>query len=219
MTGIVLLGPPGVGKGTQARRLNASLGLLYLSTGDALRQAVSAGTELGRKVKDVMASGKLVSDDLVGEVVAAALAGLPASSNGFLLDGFPRTLRQVAILDGILENAHLTLDHALFIDAPEDILIRRVTGRRVCPACEAVFHVDSKSPAKPDVCDACGGALVQRKDDSEGVVTERLRVYRTETTPVVAVYSERGILRRIDGAGAADAVYDLIVQSLRGVAA
>jgi adenylate kinase len=219
MSGIILLGPPGVGKGTQAKRMQEALGLRHVSTGDTLREAVAAGTPLGRRVKDVMDSGQLVSDGLVGEVVEAALRGGPAASGGFLLDGFPRTLAQVTILDGILARVGLSLDHALLIDASEDVLVRRLAGRRVCAACGTLFHLESRPPKAAGRCDACGEALVQREDDREDVVARRLRVYREQTAPVVAVYRQRGILREVDGAGEPDAVSRRILAMVKQVPA
>lgn len=225
MAGIVLLGPPGAGKGTQAIRLKDALGLLHLSTGDVLRKAVSAGSPLGRRVQGVMASGALVSDDLVGEVVEAALRdglaegrGKGGGANGFLLDGFPRTVGQVEILDGILERTRLRVDDAVMIDADEATLVRRLTGRRVCGTCGTPHHLETSPPPSTGRCDACGGALLQRNDDREEVVAERLRVYRKQTAPVVAIYRDRGLLREIDGSGSPDAVFVTIMASLRGVA-
>jgi len=218
MTGLVLLGPPGVGKGTQAERLRDSLGLLHLSTGEILRRAVAAKSPLGQRVAAVIASGNLVSDELVGEVVDQALRQDGAASKGFVLDGFPRTLGQVGILDRILEPAGLTLDHAVLIEAPQDLLVRRLTGRRICPGCSALYHVDGRPPSTAGVCNACGARLVQRDDDREEVVTERLRVYRQQTTPVIAAYRERGLLREIDGSGSADEVFARVLASVRGVA-
>lgn len=219
MIGIVLLGPPGVGKGTQAAHLKEALHLLHLSTGDVLRQAVRNGTPIGLRVKSVMESGALVSDDLVGEVVDAALESGLSSTSGFLLDGFPRTLRQVEILDALLTRRSLGLDHVLLIDAPEAVVLRRLTGRRVCSSCSALYHLDSKPPLQASRCDACGSGLAQRPDDRETAVGERLRVYRAETAPVAAVYRERGLLRPIDGSRSPQAVFATILTVVRGVAA
>jgi adenylate kinase len=219
MTGIVLLGPPGVGKGTQATRLKEALGLLHLSTGDVLRAAVKAGTPLGKRVAGVMASGSLVSDDLVGEVVEDSLKGGLSTARGFLLDGFPRTLKQVEILDGILQRNGLRVDHAVLIDAFEETLVRRISGRRVCGKCSAVYHLDSHPAAKAGVCDQCAASLIQREDDRESVVAERLKVYKAQTAPVVAVYRTRGVLREIDGSNTPDAVFGMLMAALRGVAA
>ena len=217
MVGIVLLGPPGVGKGTQAVRLKEALGLLHFSTGDALRQAVRSGSALGLRVKSVMDSGSLVSDELVGEVVECALAEGAASCSGFLLDGFPRTPRQIEILDGILATRRLPLDHAILIDAPEAVLLRRLTGRRVCPCCDAVYNLGGRPPKTAGRCDACGAALVQRPDDGSETVLERLRVYRGQTAPVIAIYKDRSLLREIDGSRESDEVFASILALLRGV--
>jgi len=205
-----MLGPPGAGKGTQAARLAVSMGLLRLSTGDVLRQAVREKTPLGHKVAAIMESGALVSDELVGEVVERALATALAGRNGFVLDGFPRTVGQVGILDGVLDRTKAPLDHVVFLDAAEAILMRRITGRRVCPACDAVYHMDSTPPRRDGVCDQCGGGLHQRRDDSEGIVSERLRVYRDQTEPVVRAYDARGLLRPVDGTGTPDEVFSRI---------
>jgi len=215
MKGIVLLGPPGVGKGTQAQRLRDSMGLLHLSTGDVLRQEVAAGTSLGLRVKEVMASGALVSDDLVGEVVASALAKGGGSAKGCLFDGFPRTVAQVGILDVIAQKISLDLTHVLFLEAPEAVLVRRLSGRRVCSSCNAVFHVDGNPPKTAGTCDSCGGALAHRPDDCEGVVAERLDVYRRLTEPVIEAYERRGLLRRIEGTGTPSEVFARI-QSVVG---
>ena len=221
-TNVILLGPPGVGKGTQAMRLKDALGLTHLSTGDVLRQAVRDGSPLGQRVKAVMESGSLVPDALVGEVVQDALssmarkdaaAGGPA---GFLLDGFPRTLGQVEILDGVLARTGLTLDHAVLLEAPRDVILRRLTGRRVCGTCGALYHVDSKKPAQDGICDACGQRLVQRPDDSEESVARRLQVYEDQTAPLAAEYARRGLLRKVDGAGDPEAVFTRLISAVGG---
>lgn len=222
MIGIVLLGPPGVGKGTQAARLKEALGLRHLSTGDVLRQAVRDGSPLGLRIKAVMESGALVSDALVGEVVESALSDLggpgESGTGGYLLDGFPRTIGQVAILDGVLQRRGLRLDHAVLIDAPEDVVLRRLTGRRVCEACGALYHVDSKKPSRDGVCDECGQPIVQRPDDSESTVARRLRVYQEETAPLAGEYGRRGLLRVVDGTGEPDAVFSRLLSAVGGVA-
>jgi len=226
MIGIVLLGPPGVGKGTQAARLKEALALAHLSTGDVLRQAVRDGSPLGERVKAVMESGSLVPDALVGEVVESLLsvlarsagkpAGTAAAPSGFLLDGFPRTVGQVAILDEVLARTGLTLDHVVLLDAPRDIVLRRLTGRRVCGSCGALYHVDSKKPGKAGTCDACGKPIVQRPDDSEESVARRLTVYQDETAPLAAEYGRRGLLRTVDGSGDPEAVFARLLSAVGG---
>lgn len=194
------MGMPGVGKGTQATALRDHLGVPHVSTGDILRGAVRAGTPLGRKVKSLLDSGQLVSDDLMRELIVERL-GQDDAREGFILDGFPRTQEQVRILDGVLEQLHISLDAVYVLTAPEDEIVRRLGGRRECPKCSEVYHLETKSPASAGVCDACGSALVQRADDTETVIRDRLRVYAEQTLPVAETYRERGLLREIDGTG------------------
>ena len=199
------MGPPGVGKGTQAERLSGSLGVIHVSTGDILRDAVEGGSPLGRKVREFVEGGKLVPDDLMGDLIEDRLHK-PDASRGFILDGFPRTVEQIAILDRALSNLDVRLDHVFILAASEDEIVRRLTGRRVCPGCKAVYHLESKPPKSAGVCDACGSALVQRADDEEEVIRERLEVYAESTAPVAGEYGQRGVLVEIDGQGDPDAV-------------
>ena len=199
------MGPPGVGKGTQAAKLKALIGVPHVSTGDILRASMQEGSPLGKKVRDFVENGRLVPDGLMGEVIADHLVRKDAAA-GFILDGFPRTLEQVAILDGVLGRLGLSLDRVLMLSAPEAEIVRRLSGRRTCPKCGSVFHIESRPPKAPGVCDACGSALVQRKDDTEPVIRERLKVYATQTLPVAEAYREKGILVEIDGLGEVDAV-------------
>lgn len=203
---VVLIGPPGVGKGTQASQLKALLGVPHVSTGDILRDAVQAGTPLGRRVKGFVESGQLVPDDVMGELIAQRLSR-PDARAGFVLDGFPRTLEQVGILDTVLARLGVVLDRVFVFSAPEAEIVRRLAGRRTCPHCGAVFHVDSRPPRSAGVCDACGSALVQRADDAEEVIRQRLRVYTEQTMPVTAAYAERGLIQEVDGAGEPEAVF------------
>jgi adenylate kinase len=202
---VVLMGPPGVGKGTQAAKLKALIGVPHVSTGDILRASMQEGSPLGRKVRDFVESGRLVPDELMGEVIADHLVRKDAAS-GFILDGFPRTLEQVTILDGVLGRLGLSLDRVLMLTAPEAEIVRRLSGRRTCPKCGSVFHLESRPPKAPGVCDACGSALVQRKDDTEQVIRERLKVYTSQTLPVADAYRAKGILVEVDGLGDVDAV-------------
>ncbi len=203
---VIVLGPPGVGKGTQAARLRQELGVPHVSTGDILREAVQKGTPLGKKARVFMESGKLVPDDVMGELVAQRLAQ-PDAASGFVLDGFPRTSEQVEILDGVLAKVSAELDLVLALSAPAAEIVRRLSGRRICPRCGSVYHVDSKPPASAGVCDACGSALVQRPDDEEQVIRERLKVFEAQTRPLMKIYRERGLLREVDASGDADAVF------------
>lgn len=202
---IVLLGMPGVGKGTQAAFLKDGLGSPHVSTGDILRQAVREGSSLGRRVKGTLDSGQLVSDELMGELIGERL-GRSDAREGFILDGFPRTKAQVAILDTVLERLGISLDGVLLLSAGEEEIVRRLVNRRVCPKCQAVFHLENRPPQSPGVCDECGSALVQRPDDTESVIQDRLRVYLEQTLPVAQKYRERNLLNEIDATGAPEAV-------------
>ncbi|MCP3982621.1 MAG: adenylate kinase [bacterium] len=205
---IVLMGMPGVGKGTQASRLRDRAGVLHLSTGDILRDAVQAGTALGRKVKDFMESGALVPDDLIGDVIGERL-GREDARAGFILDGFPRTVDQVSILDRVLKRLDTELDGVYLLGAPEAEIVRRLSGRRVCPnsTCGEVYHLDSHPPRSAGVCDNCSSALVQRPDDTEDVIRERLKVYRDQTLPIARIYGERGMLVEVEATGDPDTVF------------
>ena len=207
------MGPPGVGKGTQAVRLSASLGAPHISTGDILREAVKGGTELGGKVRSFLESGQLVPDILMGDMVQDRISQDDAGA-GFILDGFPRTVDQVHILDRVLGNLDAALDGAFILAAPEGEIVRRLTGRRVCPGCNAVFHLDSRAPKAPGVCDECSSALVQRPDDTEAVIRDRLAVYKDQTRPVAEAYRERGQLVEIDGLGEPDEITARLEHSL-----
>jgi len=201
------MGMPGVGKGTQAAKLRERLGVLHLSTGDILREAVRGGTELGREAQGFMAAGKLVPDELIGDMIRERL-GRDDAAGGFILDGFPRTVEQVAILDRVLEKVGTELDRVVLLAAPEAEIVRRLTGRRVCEGCDRVFHVESAPPKEQGSCDDCGGKLIQRPDDKEDVIRERLRVFREQTLPIAEAYKKRGLLAEIDGTGEPDAVFE-----------
>ena len=203
---VIVLGPPGVGKGTQAVRLRQELGVPHVSTGDILREAVQKGTALGRKARSFMDSGKLVPDELMGELIAEKL-GRPDAASGFVLDGFPRTIEQVAILDAVLARIGAAIDRVVALTAPAAEIVRRLSGRRVCPSCGAVYHLDSRPPSSPGVCDECGSALTQRPDDEEQVIRERLRVFEAQTLPLMEIYRERGLLKTVDASGDAEAVF------------
>lgn len=207
------MGMPGAGKGTQATRLSESLGVVHLSTGDILRDAVKAGMSLGLKAKDAMASGKLVPDDLIGDMISERLAQHDVEG-GFILDGFPRTVEQVAILDRVLEQRGVRLDRVILLGASEQEIVRRLSGRRVCESCGAVYHVESKPSSKGGACERCEGALVQRPDDTEEVIRERLRVYREQTLPIADAYKKRGLLVNVEGTGAPEEVFERLQAEL-----
>jgi adenylate kinase len=203
---IVLIGMPGAGKGTQAARLRQALGVPHVSTGDILREAVREGSSLGRKVKDTLDSGGLVPDEWMESLIHERLSR-PDAAAGFILDGFPRTREQVRMLDEILRALGIEIDAVVLLTAPTEEVVRRLSGRRVCPKCAALFHVDTNPPAVAGICDRCGAGLSQREDDGERVVRSRLAVYERETAPVVELYRERGTLRTVDAGVAPDEVF------------
>ncbi len=184
---VILLGPPGVGKGTQAVRLADSVGWEHVSTGDLLRAARRAGTELGRKAQAFMDAGELVPDSLILDLVRDHLKGIPPEA-GILLDGFPRTTAQAEGLDGVLEAVGRRVDQVVVFEAPDEELIRRLSGRRSCPECGAVFNVHFTPPKQEGICDRCGAALVHRADDKAETVENRLKVYAAQTEPLIEWY-------------------------------
>jgi len=210
---VVLLGPPGAGKGTQAVKLADTLGVPHISTGDIFRQAVKEGTQLGKKAKEYMDSGLLVPDDVVVGIVRERL-GQSDCRDGFILDGFPRTVEQADALAASLTAAGTKLDMVINIDAPEAILLQRLTGRRVCQSCGTPFHVHFTPPRQAGKCDNCGGDLYQRDDDKEETVRKRLQVYTVQTEPLIAYYQDKGLLKTIDGSRPAPEVLEEIIRSL-----
>lgn len=204
---MVLLGAPGSGKGTQAKRLCQELGLTLISTGDLLREAVRNNTPLGVKAKGFMDAGKLVPDELVIGLIREKVSAL---KGGFLLDGFPRNLEQARMLDEIAD-----INLAVNLDVDEQIIVDRIVNRRSCKQCNEVYHLIAKPTREEGVCDKCGGELYQRTDDTEAVVRERLRVYKERTLPLAEFYSERGILVDVDGQGEIDDVYDRILAAIK----
>ncbi len=200
------MGPPGVGKGTQAEAMQSLLGVPHVSTGNILRAAIrETGSALGKQVRGFVESGKLVPDGLMGDLIAERLENKDAAP-GFILDGFPRTVEQVGILDGVLSKLGLSLDKVIMLVVPEAEIVRRLSGRRTCPNCGAVYHLESRPPKASGICDVCGFALVQRPDDTESVIHERMRVYRDQTAPVASAYRDKGVLTEIDGTGDVDTV-------------
>jgi adenylate kinase len=212
---LVFLGPPGAGKGTQARQLAREWGVPQIATGDMLREAVAAGTPLGRQAKRIMDEGALVPDDVIVGLIAERLRQ-PDAAAGFILDGFPRTLGQAEALDRLLKELGQKLDAVLYFEVAEPELVRRLSGRRLCRQCQSAFHVVSAPPAREGVCDRCGGELYQRDDDSEATVRNRLQVYERQTTPLLDHYRDRGLLTAINGEGPIDTIRDTIRQAATG---
>jgi adenylate kinase len=210
---IVLLGAPGSGKGTQAKKLVADYGYPQVSTGDLLRDAVARGTEYGRKAKAAMDAGQLVSDDIVLGILKDRVAQ-PDAAGGFILDGFPRNLAQARMLEEVLAELGQPLDAAVLMDLDFDILLKRLTGRRSCTGCGRVYNIHFLPPPADGRCESCGGELVQRADDREETIGRRLEVYRNETAPLVEYYRELGKLKVVDADASFDEVYARLVAAL-----
>ena len=204
---IIFLGPPGAGKGTQARELAREWSVPQIATGDMLRDQMAAGTPLGREAKQFYDRGELVPDDVILRMIRERLTE-PDAAQGFIFDGFPRNLAQAEALERLLKDIGQTIDGVLYFEVSEPELLRRLTGRRVCRRCGETFHVASRPPKRADVCDVCGGELYQRKDDTEETVKNRLSVYATQTAPLLQHYRDRGLVSTIKGEGAFDAIRD-----------
>lgn len=225
---IIFIGPPGSGKGTQAKRLASRFGIPHISTGDMLREAVAEGTELGLQAAPIMASGGLVSDDLMIGIINDRMSKSDARK-GFILDGFPRTIVQAEKLDGIVEkhesaedaetaekesgNGHTGL-RVLQLLVPDDAIVRRITQRRTCVQCGAIYHLENNPPATDSVCDRCGAEVIARADDTEEAVRKRLEAFHRQTMPVAAYYKSKQILREVDGVGPVDEIFERITKSL-----
>lgn len=203
---IILLGPPGAGKGTQGERLVKKYNLPHISTGDIFRAAIKEGTELGMKAKEYMDKGELVPDELVVGIVKERLMQ-PDCRDGYLLDGFPRTVTQAEALSAALEELSTPLTGVVNVDVNQDELLDRLTGRRVCKSCGSTYHVKFNSPKVRNVCDKCGGELYQRVDDTVETVKQRLEVYRNQTEPLIAYYDKKGLLFTVDGSKDIDDVF------------
>lgn len=211
---VAFLGPPGAGKGTQARELAREWGVPHVATGDMLRDAAAAGTPLGREAKGYMDKGALVPDDVIIRMIAERLRR-PDAGRGFLLDGFPRTIAQAEGLEHLLKDLGQSLERVVYFDVSEPELLRRLTGRRVCRACQTAFHLVSAPTTKAGVCDRCGGQLYQREDDTEATVRHRLGVYARQTAPLLDWYRGRGLLVSVPGEGPIETIRGAI----RGAAA
>jgi len=203
---LLLMGPPGAGKGTQSKRLEEAYGLVQLSTGDMLRAAVASGSDLGNKAKEIMARGDLVPDDLIIDMIAARIEQADCAK-GFILDGFPRTVPQAEALAAMLADKGLSLDHVIELTVDDDAMVKRITGRYTCAKCGKGYHDEFEKPAKDGVCDKCGATeFTRRADDNEGTVRNRLDAYHAQTAPILAYYKEQGILNDVDGMADIDAV-------------
>lgn len=211
---LVLLGPPGSGKGTQAKRLISEKGWPQLSTGDMLRSAIAAGTKLGLEAKTFMDKGSLVPDEVVIGLIRERIQA-PDCKSGFILDGFPRTIPQAESLDKMLQSANRRVDRAVLFDIEDAELVGRLSGRRTCTKCGSMFHVKFTRPKKDGVCDNCGSALVQRDDDQVAVIEKRLGVYHQQTSPLVQYYEKKGLLKKLDASLPPDTVYGNLGKALQ----
>lgn len=214
---ILFMGPPGAGKGTQAERIVETFDIPHISTGDAFRLAMKQGTPLGQKAKEYVDQGLLVPDDVTNGIVRERLQQSDCE-RGFLLDGFPRTLAQAEALDGMLADMGRKIDHVINLKVDRSLLLARLTGRRICKACGATYHVLFNPPKQEGVCDKCGGELYQRSDDTEEKVGTRLDEYISKTAPLLAYYEGKGLLREVDGEKEIDTVTSEIVSLLKGQA-
>lgn len=211
---LLIMGPPGGGKGTQAEVLVRGLGVTHISTGDMFREAVKEGTEMGKKAKEYMDKGQLVPDEVVIGMVKERLSR-PDCARGFLLDGFPRTLAQAEALDATLKEMGIKLDAVININVPRERILERLTGRRVCRNCGATYHVKYNPPKVEGKCNSCGGELYQRSDDTEETVNKRLDVYEAQTQPLIEYYAKQGLIKDINGDQDIKKVSEDMLASLR----
>lgn len=210
---IILIGPPGAGKGTQAKRMIDRLGVPQISTGDMFRAAVKEGTPMGLKAKECMDKGALVPDEIVIGVVKERFQK-PDAKKGFVLDGFPRTIEQAKALDALLTEMGTKLDHVVVIEVPDDFLVERLTGRRTCKACGYMHHVKFDAPKTEGVCDKCSGDLYLRDDDKEATIRDRLTTYHGQTSPLIEYYGKAGIVRKVDGTKSMEDVQGAIKKAI-----
>ena len=210
---IVLFGAPGSGKGTQAKKLMADRNIPQISTGDMLREAVAAGTRFGQQAKSIMEAGNLVSDDIMLGIISERLAE-PDVAEGFILDGFPRTEQQALDLEELLDQLGTPLDTAILMDVDYEVLMKRLTGRRTCSLTGKLLNVYFSTQAELDECTDAGGELIQREDDNEEVIRNRLEVYRQQTEPLVEFYARRNRLKTIDADGTIDAIYERVLEAV-----
>lgn len=212
---LILLGPPGVGKGTQAELIKEHYQIPHISTGDIFRAAVKAGTELGKKAQEYMNEGKLVPDEIVIGIVKERL-DQPDCKNGFLLDGFPRTIPQAEALDQALQGMKMKIDKVINLQAEDELLLSRITGRRICKSCNAVYHIVSKPNKGNNVCDQCQGEVYQRDDDKEATVKKRLEIYHEQTAPLIGYYRKNDLILDVDSTKSVKEVFEIVKEQLRG---
>lgn len=212
---IIMLGAPGAGKGTQAKKLAAKYGIPHISTGDIFRANIKNGTELGKKAKVYMDQGLLVPDELVVDLIMDRFKE-PDCEKGYVLDGFPRTIPQAEALDRALAENNDSIEYAIDVDVSDEAIIRRMSGRRACVTCGATYHIVNIPPKQEGICDVCGGKLILRDDDKPETVVKRLKVYHEQTQPLIEYYKAKGILRSVDGTKDADVTFEEIVGILEG---
>ncbi|MBI4867789.1 MAG: adenylate kinase [Candidatus Wallbacteria bacterium] len=217
MFNMLIMGPPGAGKGTQAQAIAKRLGLEHLASGDVVRAEVKANTPSGQKAREFMDSGKLVPDDLVTSMVGSHIKSACESGNGVVLDGYPRTVAQARSLTDLLDREELRMHAVVNLKVPSEELLDRLVNRLTCPQCNWVYHRRNNPPKSEGVCDNDGAALASRPDDNETVIRERLRVYHEQTEPVLAYYRERGVLQEFDGSGTIDEVFECVVRYLESL--
>ena len=213
---LIIIGPPGSGKGTQAKRLSERLSLRHFSTGDILREAIQKQTPEGRSASSYVSSGRLVPDELVNEIIRALFRGKD-SPKQFIMDGYPRTIAQASFFDQLLREQGLDLDGVIFLEVPDEEVTQRLSGRRICPnaTCAASYHITLKPPRQTDVCDLCGTRLVHRDDDKPETIAKRLQIYHAVYDELVEQYRRSGLLKDIPGVGEIETVYDRIVKALK----
>ncbi len=210
---IIMLGAPGAGKGTQAKQIAEKYKIPHVSTGDIFRANIKNGTELGKEAKKYMDAGALVPDELTVRILLDRVAQEDCK-NGYVLDGFPRTIPQAEVLDEELGKLNESIDHAINVDVPDEAIVKRMSGRRACPSCGATYHIVSIPPKKEGICDACGGELILRDDDKPETVQKRLDVYHEQTQPLEDFYREKGVLKNVNGTRSMEEIFEEIVSIL-----
>jgi adenylate kinase len=210
---LVIFGPPGAGKGTQSEAIKARYDVFHLSTGDMLREAIKNETETGKLAQQYTNSGKLVPDEVVIKIVDEKVAGID-KAKGLLFDGFPRTLDQAVALDALLKSNGREVSAVIYLNVPDEEVVQRLTGRRMCPSCNSIYHVVGMPPKKEGICDKCNAELIQRKDDNETVIRQRLEAYHAQTQPLYEYYNKKGLIKEVGQTGSADETSRMIFKYL-----